>query len=183
MVCRHILEKTFFFWNECLCFGTSALSFGIICKKFKITQFCFVERKNSITLILFGNGVLPFRLVVLIGENSGEIKMSFELWRFILDNSSKSLVVFLKFDRQKHILSFYFQFIPVRFPFHNENQFEIFNRFGWWKAENPHVSFAAKRQPSGYLRGPLQNCLSLINSQDREVFIKIDCCFCLFCWL
>ena len=150
-------------------------------KRSKSRSLGFVERKNRITLILFGNGLSPFSWFVLIGAIGGEIKTVVEFWCFISDNSSQPLVNFLKFDSPTSILSFYFRFIPVHFPQNNDNlsmiSFEIVD-----EKSQPHMWVSPpNRKPSGYLSGPLPNCLSFHNftktaKSSSKLIVVFDCC-------
>ena len=132
-------------------------------KRSKSRSLGFVERKNRITLILFGNGLSPFSWFVLIGAIGGEIKTVDEVWCFIFDNSSQPLVNFLKFDSPTDIFSFHFRFIPVHFPQNNESQTLIsFNIVD--EKSQPHMWVSPpNRKPSGYLSSPLQNWLPFQN--------------------
>ena len=48
-------------------------------KRSKSRSLGFVERENIVTLFLFGNGLSPFTLFVLIGAIGGEIKIVVEV--------------------------------------------------------------------------------------------------------
>ena len=152
----------------------------IKCSKPRI--FVLLNGENNFTLFLFGNGVLPFGLIVLIGEYWGEIKIVVEFWCFVSDNSSQSLVNFLKFFSQNNIPSFYFRFFQVHFPQNNDNLSIISTEIvvEEWKT---HMWVSPpNRKPSGYLSSPHQNCLSL------EIFTKTEKSWSelivvsLFCW-
>ena len=166
----------------CPCFPTWSPKMKI--KRSKSRSLRFVERKNRITLFLFENGLSPITWFDLIGAIGGEIKTVVEFWCFISDNSSQPLVNFLKFYTQTVLLSFYFRFIQVHFPQNNESQTLISTKIVDEKSQTNLWVSPPNPKPSCYLSSPLQNWLSFSKlDEDKQVFIKIDCCFWLFCWL
>ena len=148
----------------------------------KSRRLVLLNGENNFTLILFGNGVLPFRLMVLIGENLGKIKITCQFWCFISNNSCQSLVILFMFSLKNAFCLSIFNL--SQFVFHktmkNDKRIQpnmlVING-------NPHVSFAAKSTTLGlFKRPPSELVVTQTLCEDGQSLHQNWLLFCLICW-